>query len=98
MLGEGHDQAACQGEKALGPLGRVVALEGEAHLHHTPAQQAVADGFQGVVDVQHYLPNGSALEGGGVLGEELPDFTELLVHCKKTAVPQSCHRMAHAGL
>ena len=34
LLGKGHDQAARQGEKALGTLGGVMALEGEAHLHH----------------------------------------------------------------
>ena len=33
------DQAARQCEKALGALGGVMALEGEAHLHHAPAQQ-----------------------------------------------------------
>lgn len=37
LLGKGHDQAARQGEKALGTLGGVMALEGEAHLHHAPA-------------------------------------------------------------
>ena len=45
LLGKGHDQAARQGgEKALGTLGGVMALEGEAHLHHAPAQQNQADG------------------------------------------------------
>ena len=29
LLGKGHDQAARQGEKALGTLGGVMALEGE---------------------------------------------------------------------
>ena len=44
LLGKGHDQAARQGEKALGTLGGVMALEGETHLHHAPAQQNQADG------------------------------------------------------
>lgn len=44
LLGKGHDQAARQGEKALGTLGGVMALEGETHLHHSPAQQNQADG------------------------------------------------------
>ena len=32
LLGKGHDQTACQGEKTLGTLGGVMALEGDAHL------------------------------------------------------------------
>ena len=37
LLGKGHDQAARQGEKALGTLGGVMALEGKTHLYNTPA-------------------------------------------------------------
>ena len=53
LLGKGHDQAARKGEKTLGTLGGVMALEGEAHLHHAPAQQNQADGTdQGKMKVE----------------------------------------------
>lgn len=41
---EGHDETARQGEKTLRTLGRIMALEGEADLHHAPAEQNQADG------------------------------------------------------
>ena len=44
LLGKGDHQAARQGEKTLGTLGGVMALEGEAHLHHAPAKEDEADG------------------------------------------------------
>ena len=39
LLGKGDDDTTRQGQKAVGTLGGVVALEGEAHLDDAPAQQ-----------------------------------------------------------
>ena len=39
LLGKGNDNAARQGQEAVGTLGGVVALEREAHLDDAPAQQ-----------------------------------------------------------
>ena len=69
LLGKGHDQTACQGEKTLGTLGGVMALEGEAHLHHAPAQQNQADGADQGKDesgeIVHYCQRIAGGEGSG---------------------------------
>ena len=69
LLGKGHDQAARQGEKTLGTLGGVMALEGEAHLHHAPAQQNQADGADQGKDeggeIVHYRQRIAGGEGSG---------------------------------
>ena len=39
LLCKSYDDTARQGEKTVRPLGRVMGLEGEAHLDNTPAQQ-----------------------------------------------------------
>ena len=44
LLGKGDDNAARQGQESVGTLGRVMALEGEAHLDDAPAQQNQAHG------------------------------------------------------
>ena len=44
-------------------------------------QQPKANGFQCVVDIEHDAPNPTAFEGGGVLGEQGPDFGQLVVPC-----------------
>ena len=44
-------------------------------------QQPKANGFQRIVDVEHDAPNPTAFEGGGVLGEQGPDFGQLVVPC-----------------
>ena len=44
-------------------------------------QQPVPDGFQGPVDVQHDLPDSTAFEGRGILGEQCPDFRQLIIPC-----------------
>ena len=44
-------------------------------------QQAVPNGFQGPVDVQHDLPDPAAFEGCGILGKQRPDFSQLVVPC-----------------
>ena len=44
FLGEGDYQPTGQGEETLRTLGGIMALEGEANLHHTPAQEDQADG------------------------------------------------------
>lgn len=69
LLGKGHDQAARQSEKTLGTLGGVMALEGEAHLHHAPAQQNQADGADQGKDesgeIVHYCQRIAGGEGSG---------------------------------
>ena len=69
LLGKGHDQAARKGEKTLGTLGGVMALEGEAHLHHAPAQQNQADGTDQGKDeggeIVHYRQRIAGSEGSG---------------------------------
>lgn len=69
LLGKGHDQAACQGEKTLGTLGGVMALEGETHLHHAPAQQNQADGTDQGKDeggeIVHYRQRIAGGKGSG---------------------------------
>ena len=44
LLGKGNDNAACHGEHAIGTLGGIVALEGQAYLQNTEAQQDEANG------------------------------------------------------
>lgn len=44
FLGKGHDEAARQGEETLRTLGGIMALEGQADLYDTPAQQDHTDG------------------------------------------------------
>ena len=44
LLGKSDNDAARQGQEAVGTLGGVVALEGEAHLDDAPAQQDQAHG------------------------------------------------------
>ena len=44
-------------------------------------QQAVPNGFQGPVDVQHDLPDPAAFKGCGILGKQRPDFRQLVVPC-----------------
>lgn len=82
-----HDEAARQGEKTLRTLGGIVALEGKADLHHTPAQEDEADSAnQGkdkgrkVVDHRQRIIGGKGRGGktagaqhqGGVSGEAEP--------------------------
>ena len=43
FLGEGNHEAACQGEKALGTLGGIMALERETNLYNAPTQQNHTD-------------------------------------------------------
>ena len=52
LLGKRNDNAARQGQEAVGTLGRVVALEGEAHLDDAPAQQDQAHGPDQAEDEQ----------------------------------------------
>ena len=44
LLRESYDNAAGHGEHTVGPLGGVVALEGQAQLEDAEAQQDQADG------------------------------------------------------
>lgn len=44
FLGEGDYQPTGQGEETLRTLGRIVALEGETHLHHAPTQKDEPNG------------------------------------------------------
>ena len=38
LLGKGDDDTARQSEETIGTLGRIVGLQGQTHLHDTPAQ------------------------------------------------------------
>lgn len=42
--------------------------------HKEQHQQGIANGLQGSVNAGHHIPKGAALEAGGGLGNELPDF------------------------
>ena len=44
FLGEGDDDAAGQGQEAVGALAGIMGLEGQTHLHDAPAQQDQANG------------------------------------------------------
>ena len=44
FLGEGDDNAAGQGQEAVGTLGGIMGLQGQANLDDAPAQQDQADG------------------------------------------------------
>lgn len=44
LLGEGDDNAACNGEHTIGALGGIMALERQAHLQDAEAQQDKANG------------------------------------------------------
>ena len=71
LLGEGDNDTAGQGEKAVGPLGGVVALEREAHLDDAPpkkdeahrADEAKDEGGQ-VVDHGERIAPGARGKGG----------------------------------
>lgn len=39
LLGEGDDDTTGQGQETVASLGRVMGLQGEAHLDNAPAQQ-----------------------------------------------------------
>ena len=63
-----YDNAARQGEKTVGTLGRVVALEGKAHLDDAPAQQDQAHGPNQTKDeLRQVVDNGErvAASSGG---------------------------------
>lgn len=71
FLGKGNHEAARQGEETLRTLGRVVALEGEADLHHAPAQQDEADGAdQGKDEVGQVVHHAQRIAGGKSRGGE----------------------------
>ena len=44
LLSKGNDDAACHRQHTVGALGGVMALERQAHLQNTEAQQDEADG------------------------------------------------------
>lgn len=44
FLRKGNNNAACHSEHAVGPLGGIMALEGQTHLQNAEAQQDEADG------------------------------------------------------
>ena len=52
--------------------------QGTAGFHNTnhkeQYQQSIANGLQGSVDAGYHIPEGAALEVGGGLRNELPDF------------------------
>ena len=46
-------------------------------------QQTIPNGFQRPVNIQHNLPDPAALESGGVLGEQCPDFSQFVIPCSQ---------------
>ena len=44
FFGEGDDDAAGQGQEAVGSLAGIVGLQGKTHLHDAPTQQDQTDG------------------------------------------------------
>ena len=65
FLGKGNHEAARQGEETLRTLGGIVALEGEADLHHAPAQKDEADGAdQGKDKVGQVVHHAQRIAGG----------------------------------
>ena len=65
LLGEEDDNAACQGQEALAPLGGVVALNGKAHLDHAPGNEDDAHSFDQAEDEGGKVVNG----GDGIRGQ-----------------------------
>ena len=58
LLGEGNDDAACHRQHTVGALGGVMALERQAHLQNTEAQQDEANGAdQRENKIGHNLPD-----------------------------------------
>ena len=71
LLGKSDNDAARQGQEAVGTLGGVVALEGEAHLDDAPAQQDQAHGADQAEDERGQVVDngeGVAASGGGGKG------------------------------
>ena len=70
FLGEGDYQPTGQGEETLRTLGGIMALEGQADLYDTPAQQDHTDGTnQGENECGKvvYYPRGSPLAAKAVV-------------------------------
>ena len=74
LLSKGNDNAARDGQHTVGPLGGVVALEGQAKLEDAEAQQDQADGpDQGkdeVAQIGHNLQGIAARSGSGEGGDD----------------------------
>ena len=79
FLGEGDYQPTGQGEETLRTLGGIVALEGEADLHHAPAQQDETDGTdQGKDEGGEVVHHPQRIAGGKSRGGE----TAGAQHCR----------------
>ena len=69
FLGEGDDNAAGQGQEAVGTLRGIVGLQGQANLDNTPAQQDQADGADQAEDeLRQVVHNGQGIAAGGSSG------------------------------
>ena len=65
FLGEGDDDAAGQGQEAVGTLAGIVGLEGKAHLNNAPAQQDQAHSPDEAEDeLTEVVDNGQGIGGG----------------------------------
>ena len=66
LLGKGDDDTACQGEEAIGTLGRIMGLQGQTNLDNAPTQQDQTHGPNHAEDeVRQIINNGERITAGG---------------------------------
>ena len=65
LLGKGNEQSTEEAEETLRALTGIVGLDGHAHLHHAPAQDDNANGFDAGEDkVGKVIYNGQGIAVG----------------------------------
>ena len=66
FLGEGDDNAAGQGQEAVGTLGGIMGLQGQANLDDAPAQQDQTDGADQAEDeLRQVIHHSQGIAAGG---------------------------------
>ena len=74
LLGEGDDNTACQSEEAIRTLGRIMGLQGQTHLHDTPAQQDQTHGPDHAENkVGQVVDNSERIAAGGRCRDRKPN-------------------------